>query len=549
MRKYIIFFIALLALFAISCSSKTMENKFYYHIENDGIVIESYMLSRFSDELIIPDYFVINNKEYPVIKIDDYAFYNNNFFSVKLPIFLKELGEFSFASNENLEEVTIGENIKEIGSHCFQNCVKLKKINFDAIECNDFESNNNIFANVGTDVGGFEIIIGQNVKKIPSYFVSNNFTKLTTLNKIDFSKSQKIESIGEFAFENCDELKEIEIPLSVRKIGKSAFKNCFGVELVIYNSEECDDLTSGDYAFENVGRNAGAYELFIGENVNHIPAYLFENNTLIDSYLNRIEIADNNSLISIRKYSFANCNRLWMFPYMHKLENIEEGAFTGDISLSLGYFPNTLKYISDIAFGQCDNLVEIYNLSGYSITDNNSILQSINSFVIFEHLDLNESMYQVYDKDFVKVVYNGTNYVCGVRNKQPELNLGDIFNGQKYSIYHAAFYKNTNITSVTIGEYVNQIESYAFYKCPNLYRISFFTTDCSILNYAFTSDNYHFMNIFLIMEADLVHNGIAIPNVPLSSVENIKNYLCGEYSCDVLKIEATSRWPFVPSPV
>ena len=46
-----------------------------------------------------------------------------------------------------------------------------------------------------------------------------------------------VTDIGKYAFLGCSGLTSVEIPTSVIKIGKSAFKNCYNLDIVIDNRE------------------------------------------------------------------------------------------------------------------------------------------------------------------------------------------------------------------------------------------------------------------------------------------------------------------------
>ena len=60
-------------------------------------------------------------------------------------------------------------------------------------------------------------------------------------------KEYTVTVIGKFAFKDCSNLTNIEIPESVTDIGESAFEGCKNLDVVIDNSK--DDVVVGEDAF------------------------------------------------------------------------------------------------------------------------------------------------------------------------------------------------------------------------------------------------------------------------------------------------------------
>lgn len=80
------------------------------------------------DTVIIPDSF--NGK--PVIKIDDYAFFSNDYVkNITIPNSIKSIGNYVFNSCFGIEEITIPDSISTISYGLFFNCKNLKTIKFE----------------------------------------------------------------------------------------------------------------------------------------------------------------------------------------------------------------------------------------------------------------------------------------------------------------------------------------------------------------------------------------------------------------------------------
>ena len=118
-----------------------------------------------------------------------------------------------------------------------------------------------------------EIIIPDKINDLPVTRIERAaFYRCTSLTKITFQSGSRLKSIGENAFSHCSGLMDIEIPNSVRNIGKYAFYRCTSLTKITFQSSSrlesigenafsyCSELTSieipasvwsiGDYAFD-----------------------------------------------------------------------------------------------------------------------------------------------------------------------------------------------------------------------------------------------------------------------------------------------------------
>ncbi len=157
----------------------------------------------------------------------------------------------------------------------------------------------------------------------------------------DFS----VTSIGNYTFEDCENLTSIEIPNSVTSIGNSAFYECSSLtSIVIPNSVtfigggafyECSSLTNIEIpnSVTSIGKGAFSYcssltSIVIPNSVTSIGNYTFED----CENLTGIEIP--NSVYSIGDYAFADCENLTSIELPNSVTSIGEGAFSGLESLT-----------------------------------------------------------------------------------------------------------------------------------------------------------------------------------------------------------------------
>lgn len=105
-------------------------------------------------------------------------------------------------------------------------------------------------------------------------------------------------SIGEAAFNHCDNLNEIIIPATLKNVGNYAFSACGGK--IVINCEIPDVLTSDERWF----KSALFTEVEIGENVKKIGKYAFY------EMLSLTKISLGRNVSKIGSYAFTGCSNL-----------------------------------------------------------------------------------------------------------------------------------------------------------------------------------------------------------------------------------------------
>ena len=207
---------------------------------------------------------------------------------------------------------------------------------------------------------------------IPAEINGHKVTKIcdgafrdSQISLIEFEASDNIESIGMGAFynsslekidipnvkyiftntfENCTNLSEVNIPQSVIKINKFAFKNCGLINIVIPEGIEKID----NYAFSSCPY---LKSVTISEDVKEIGWAAFEKTTLetvnIPSSVKRIET-----------YAFNECRNLKNVTISEGVEEIGYSAFAKTALESIK-IPESVKNIDSYVFFNCNNLIEV----------------------------------------------------------------------------------------------------------------------------------------------------------------------------------------------
>ena len=201
----------------------------------------------------IPKYFAYNLDSLRTLTIGNsvtsigiYAFYHcTGLTSVTIPNSVTTIGNYAFNDCTQLTSVTIGNSVTSIGGSAFDGCIGLTSVtiptsvttigidvfngctglttlNFNAINCNDFNYSSPF---EGSPIS--TITIGDSVKYIPRFFADN----LNSLRTLTIGNS--VTSIGYGAFFDCSSLTSVTIPNSVTTIGTCAFFYCTGLTSVV----------------------------------------------------------------------------------------------------------------------------------------------------------------------------------------------------------------------------------------------------------------------------------------------------------------------------
>lgn len=152
---------------------------------------------------------------------------------IEIPDSVTYINSFTFNHCENLKDVKIPDSVKDIEGSAFSYCESLKDVTIPS-------SVTNIAGNVFTSCSN-----------LSSINVSENNTCYSSLDGILFNKEKTkllaypagksgayvipndVISIGNAAFESCDNLTSIEVPDSVTSIGDFAFSCCKNLTSVI----------------------------------------------------------------------------------------------------------------------------------------------------------------------------------------------------------------------------------------------------------------------------------------------------------------------------
>ena len=164
---------------------------------------------------------------------------------------------------------------------------------------------------------------------------------------VDLKLSIGLETIGEYAFQNCRNLVLDELPSSLEAVGQNAFDRCFNLAL--------DKLPSG---LASIGidsfKNCSSLALEeLPAGIEDVPDRAFQGCTS----LALAKLPTN--LSSIGREAFAGCKKLAISALPKKVSSIGSYAFSKCEGLKAMAFPSGLQSVGDNAFEGCSNLAAL----------------------------------------------------------------------------------------------------------------------------------------------------------------------------------------------
>ena len=318
--------------------------------------------------------------------------------AVIFPLTVTEFGDYCFYKCEELDTFPISEGIEKIGAYCFAGC----KTEYLGIP------------STLTDVGEAAFIDCNNIKNI---FIPATLTRLSNsmfegcsaLEKVELASpdgSYKIKSIGRQCFLGCELLKEVIISSSVEEIREGAFYKCVSLETV------------------------------------NFPSSL----TLLD------------------KSAFALCSSLKEIRISNGLKRIETFAFDRCTSLETVNLPSSLSEIGENAFYGCSSLVN------FNINAANSNFSSENGH-IFSTGKTNLILVAPGYKEDTLIIPEGVTGILGGAFANATSIKNVVLPKSLKKIADDAFYQHPSLTSITIDASMEYIGVSAFALCPKLEEV------------------------------------------------------------------------------
>ena len=449
--------------------------------------------------------------------------------------------------NLTVESITISKYISSIGLFAFNGCKNVTQVYYAADNCQNLAEDTRAFYYLGQNKTGVTVTITDNVQRIPehlffAWILDTTKTYHPKLKTVQFEDNSVCQEIGKRAFGWCFEISSIEIPESIKTIGKEAFSKLYYVENIYFNAIECDNVAVTDKVFEDLSKHNNGTIITVGKNVTTIPAGMFNGTGGTTTNIKEISFATNGALTSIGRVAFAGAKKLTKVEIPETIQNVELNAFMYCSSLTEFTVPKSVKILDltgctsliDITF---NNVIEELNVNGCSslkdVTLPNTLKKVDFSYCTsIKAVELPDSVISAMftgcskletmtlPAGFTEVadgMFKDCTFLQGVEFEGVITRVGDyafsncttLGGSRPYTIKHigAHAYEYTEITMFSASYNLESIGEYAFRGCSKLWDVSFINGNVkTISKYAF-------------------YNCTALENLDIDfGVENIEEY-------------------------
>ncbi len=379
--------------------------------------------------------------------------------NVEIPAFIndipvKYIADNAFANHESINKVIIPENIVSIGKRAFKNCVNLSQISLPTTlltigeyafaECSSLKTiaipdgvasiGRGIFRDCSKIDSVSLPFIGQsksNLSTIEYFFSSSTFFDgsdiPTSLQKVTLSYS--CEELQKNAFNNCANLKTIEINGNDTVISEQAFNNCPTLNMIV-----------------------------LGPSITKITDSAFSHLTALSSLI----MSD--SITSIGESALSGCISLESIVIPDSVTWIGNFAFSSCHSLKSIVIPDSVTYIGNYAFSRCSSLESVTIGDGVTtIWD-----RAFSDCTSLKSVTIGDDVTSIKDYAF-----------SGCASLQ-SIEIPDSVT----AIGSHAFENCSSLESVTIGDGVTSIDGYSFFGCSSLKSVSIGSGITRLLQFA-----------------------------------------------------------------
>lgn len=262
-----------------------------------------------------------------VTHIGDGAFQYTGIKKITIPDSVLSIGSSAFDSS-NLTSIFIPNNVKSIGWCAFSGCQNL------------------------TTLGGKNS--GCSIEYDCENIIPEHAFQYSEIEQIFFSEN--ITEIGDYAFANCNRLKNITIPSTIKKIGERAFGDCENIESAIIG--EGVFSLAGDVFFNCMNLEY----VSLPKSITKIGEFCFSYCPLLTSVgpigsESSIEFGWTDSILDNAFCAIDNLTEVYL---PQSIKYIGSMSFSSNYKLTSIIIPANIKSIGYYAFGWCSSLKDVY---------------------------------------------------------------------------------------------------------------------------------------------------------------------------------------------
>lgn len=278
---------------------------------------------------------------------------------------------------------------------------------------------------------------------------------------LEYMDIPNVKTLGEYAFWDCTNLKEIRLGNKLETIGRFAFSQCRSLSaLELPNSLRT--LAARAFAY------SGLVSLVIPTTLKQIPDYTFDNCTNLE----RVTLHD--GISHIGQAAFLRCRSLKQVKIPAGVTRIENNTFDECISLEFVDFHDEIKYIGERAFAYCHNLRGSGGFDRFALPND---LQTMGDGAFQECRSL-----KVVEIPSLKDLPENAFFSC--------TNLATIFLPDNMKTIGRQCFLATAITAIAFPASLTSIGEYAFSGCSKLVYVSSKATKAPLIG-TYTFDNVY----------------------------------------------------------
>lgn len=408
-----------------------------------------------------------------VNRINDYAFaYNYALKNIAIPSSVRSIGRYAFRNCTNMTGITFKGKKTQLSDHTFESCKALKKIRIpdsmstvpeycfggcESLSSVKFSSNMKIIKKGAfRGCAGLKSVrfskkiyaisdrafVESGLKKVKLnkelQYIGNSAFKGTNLKKVTLPG--KVAYIGNAVFKDCEKLKSIRIPASVKGLNPGALGGCLNLKNITVAKSNTNYSSSKGVLFDKnktiliqypMNRKGSSYT--VPATVQTIRRYAFEENRNLKKV--------STHAATIQKRAFANMRKIKTITLGYGVNTIEENAFCDNETLKTLTIPDTVTKIGTHAFAS----------SGIRSAHIPYRLRELSGDAFYECFKL---------KSFTGYTYGKYTVIDGVLYSDYSKTL----------LQYPAKKKNT---SFTVPETVTRVKSDGFWNAKNLKKLYF----------------------------------------------------------------------------
>ena len=216
--------------------------------------------------------------------------YCHNIFNLSLPNSVKEIGERAFYDCKNMECLTLGYALRTCKADAFDGCINLYSLHVPSIQS---------WCRIS-----FETRLANPLYYSETLIIDNDKIK-------ELNIPEGTESLSPYAFVSFYNLQTVNIPASLRSVGKNAFEGCDNIKKVdvqsvkLWASIEFETQLSNPLSIaEKLYHNGVEVTTLELTGVKEVYDYAFINCTSLHS------LTADDTLTAVGKDSFRNCTSL-----------------------------------------------------------------------------------------------------------------------------------------------------------------------------------------------------------------------------------------------